>query len=82
MVRLGWQELYSWVLDQVQADSRIVVVEEAATVATVASAEASWMEVVVIAQGFEAQAVILGLGNFLVERQVRLVCHPRSVVPC
>jgi len=83
VVRLGWQELDSWVvLDRVQADLRGAVVEGVAGVAAVVTAETSWTVAVVVAQGSEVQAVVLDLENFLVEHQVRLVCHLRSVAPC
>ena len=83
VVRLGWQELDSWVvLDRVQADLWGAVVEGVARAAAVAPAEASWTVAAAVVQGSEVQAVILGLENFLVERQVRPVCHLRSVVPC
>ena len=82
-MRLGWQELDSWAdLDQVQADSRGAVVESVAEVAAVVPAEAFRMKVAAVVRGSEVQAVIPDLGNSLVEHQVLLVCHPRSVVLC
>ena len=62
-----------------QADLRAVVVEVAVVAA---AAEESWIEVVEVVQGSGVQIVVPDLGNFLVERRVRLICRPRSVAPC
>lgn len=61
-------------LDQVQVGSRGAAVVGEVAAAVVAGAS---MAVVGIAQGF----VVLGLGNFPVENQVRLVFRPRSAEP-
>ena len=74
------QELDPWVaLDQDQVDLRGIVVKVVEVVAVVASAGESRA---VVAQHSEVQAVVPGVGNFPVGRQIRQGCRPCFVVPC
>ena len=65
-------------LDRVRADLPEAVVESFVTI--VGFAAGLWMVVVRVAQNSGIQ--VPDLENFLVERQIRQACRPRSAVPC